>query len=141
MSRKTIGIGVAGLALLGAAVAGTGTASAASSWNAAIVNANIPSGSGSVLIVSRTNGGSGSLEARVCAVPTRGGNLTTTQARVSAGSQITVQGYGDTTCGSGPRTAVTYRFSADDDVRENNLNCTQLALGANTAEHHFRLCS
>jgi hypothetical protein len=134
--RYTAGAGIAALTMLGVTVAGTGTASANNMWKIQIINANVPSGTGSVQIKYNNTG------YIACHALTSGSKTTETGGTMRADYSVTLTPFGGSTCaGSVTGAGATYMFSADQDVRENNINCQKVALGVNTAEHAFRICA
>lgn len=136
VSRRIISVGIAALAVLGVTVAGIGTASASSEWKVQLINANMPSATGSVKVVYSASGQT------VCVKPNTSSNTTDTGVTNRWGNTLDVTPYGDANCsGSTTGAGVVYKFNENDDVSENNLNCTTVAVGVNTAEHAFRLCS
>ncbi|KND32117.1 hypothetical protein [Streptomyces acidiscabies] len=125
---------LASFAALGLTLAAAGTASANAQWEVQLINANMPTGTGSVKVVYSASGQT------VCVKPNTASKTTDAGVQNRWGNVLTVSAHGDSSCQGSSLSSVTYKFAQNDDVAENNLNCTTVAVGVKTAEHHFRLC-
>lgn len=134
-TKSSLGAGVAGIVVLGATIAATGTAEAASDWGVQVVNSSVGGGS---FQVSSPNGAFPS----TCYTLTSGSAVTTLRGRLQASQGIALRGYRDSNCQGSSTGTATYSFRVDQDRSENGgRNCGIIRLWVSPGRTAWINCS